>query len=251
MKDNRKMRQLTTFSLAGATAALALSPVQAAQLPPMAQPAAQIAPVAVAGSDFGVDEAQQYRRYRYHRRHRGGGVDAGDVIAGALILGGIFAIASAATNSNNDDRDYVRNDEFDRAVDRCISRVERQSRVGSVDNVGRTGSGYSVTGTTYDGNGFTCRVNRSGQVLDVRYGRGYQGYDGYQSDGYQSDQGYGDTQYSDEAYARARGNTYSTQSYGYPSQGSTAQPAYPGGPVPGEDYDDYDGDPDDGYGEPY
>ena len=23
------------------------------------------------------------------------------------------------------------------------------------------------------------------------------------------------------------------------------------GPVPGEDYDDYDGDPDDGYGEPY
>ena len=246
MKDNRTMRQLTTFSLAGATAALALSPVQAAQLPPVAQPAAQIAPVAVAGSDFGVDEAQQYRRYRYHRRHRGGGVDAGDVIAGALILGGIFAIASAATSSDRDDRDYVRNDAFDRAVDRCISRVERQSRVGSDDNVGRTGSGYSVTGTTYDGSGFTCRVNRSGQVLDVRYGRGYQGYDGYQSD-----QGYGDSQYSDEAYARARGNTYSTQSYGYPRQGSTAQPAYPGGPVPGEDYDDYDGDPDDGYGEPY
>ena len=41
----------------------------------------------------GGEEASQYRRYRYHRRHRDR-IDAGDIIAGAVIIGGIFAIAS-------------------------------------------------------------------------------------------------------------------------------------------------------------
>lgn len=39
------------------------------------------------------------------RDHRGG-IDGGDIIAGALVIGGIAAIAAAA--SNNNDRDYDR-----------------------------------------------------------------------------------------------------------------------------------------------
>ena len=42
-----------------------------------------------------------------HWHHRNRGVDAGDVIAGVLIIGGIAAVASAATR-NNRDRDRAR-----------------------------------------------------------------------------------------------------------------------------------------------
>jgi hypothetical protein len=47
------------------------------------------------------------RGWHGHRHHRGG-VDAGDVFAGLLIIGGIAAIASAANKSNREkrDRDY-------------------------------------------------------------------------------------------------------------------------------------------------
>ena len=44
-----------------------------------------------------------------HRDHDG--ISAGDVIAGALIIGGIAAVASAASNNNRYDRDY----RYDRA----------------------------------------------------------------------------------------------------------------------------------------
>jgi hypothetical protein len=50
-----------------------------------------------------------YRGYRGHR-HRRGRIDGGDVVAGILILGGIAAIASAASKNKKDrrydDRDY-------------------------------------------------------------------------------------------------------------------------------------------------
>ncbi len=45
----------------------------------------------------GDDDAAGHRRYR-HRRDRG--VDAGDVLAGILIIGGIAAIANAAKGSS-------------------------------------------------------------------------------------------------------------------------------------------------------
>ena len=39
-------------------------------------------------------------------RDRGNGIDAGDVIAGALVIGGIAAIAAAASDNDRDYRDY-------------------------------------------------------------------------------------------------------------------------------------------------
>ena len=210
----------------------------------------------------GADEAEHGRRYR---RHRDDGIDAGDVIAGALIIGGIFAVASAVDSSNKrDDRydqDYQANADFDRAVDACVNRVGRDERVGSVDKVGRTRSGYSVSGTLASGNSFSCQVSASGRVSDVDYGYGgvtYQsGGQTYGEPQYASS-GYSDVQYSDETYARARADTYSrpdaySQPDSYATPDSNAQPAYPGGPVPGQQYEDYDEGLDDGYGmaEPY
>tara|TARA_B100000678_G_scaffold245674_1_gene218193 strand:- start:1583 stop:2359 length:777 start_codon:yes stop_codon:yes gene_type:complete len=231
------MGQISRISIAAALAALAVTPVHAAELPRIPAHAAQAGYAVQSVLSDGADEANQYRRYRY--RHHRDRTDLGDVIAGALIIGGIFAVASAATKSNDrydrNDRDYVSNDAFDRAVDRCVDRVEREQRIGSVDNVGRTRSGYSVSGSLYNGTPFSCQVSGSGRVLSVDFGRGGVAY---QSGG----DVYGDPQFSDDTYARARAGTYSTPD-------RTAQPAYPGGPVPGDD--GYDSDPygDEGYGD--
>ena len=125
------MRQLSKISLACAVAALAISPTQAVELPRAAAPVAKTYAVQTVLND-GADEAEHGRRYR---RHRDDGIDAGDVIAGALIIGGIFAVASAVDSSNKrDDRydqDYQANADFDRAVDACVNRVGRDERVGS------------------------------------------------------------------------------------------------------------------------
>lgn len=133
---------------------------------------------------------------RHHHRDR---VDAGDVIAGILLVGGIAAIASAASKSSREkrerdyrypdsrypDRDY--RDESGRygdyrddgrnyrgasssgmgsAVDACVNEVERgRSRVDSVDNVDRdTGGDWRVDGRMDDGKDFSCRVDDSGRI---------------------------------------------------------------------------------------
>ena len=254
------MGHLSKISLGAAVAALAVTSAQAVELPQAGVPGVATDYAASPLLHEGSGEAEYRRGWRYRRYHRDR-VDAGDVIAGALIIGGIFAIASAASNNDRNDRydsdrydnDYVSNADFDRAVDSCIDRIERQQRIGSVDNVGRTRSGYSVSGTLYDGTSFSCQVSGSGRVLDVDYG--FSGVQ-YQSGG----DTYGDTQYSDSTYARARANSYSTpdpygtaqdsyataQDSGYTPRDRGAQPAYPGGPLPGEE--GYDAYPD---GEPY
>ena len=48
-----------------------------------------------------------------HRDNRG--VSAGDIIAGALIIGGIAAVATAASRNNRDNRGYDDNYGYDRA----------------------------------------------------------------------------------------------------------------------------------------
>ncbi|MEL7691381.1 hypothetical protein [Citromicrobium bathyomarinum] len=255
------MRQLSRISLACAVAALAISPAHAVELPRAAAPVAKTYAARTVLND-GADEADHGRRYR---RHRDNGIDAGNVIAGALIIGGIFAVASAVDSSNKrDDRydqDYQSNADFDRAVDACVNRVGRDERVGSVDNVGRTRTGYSVSGTLASGNSFSCRVSANGRVSDVDYGYGgvtYQSGGQTYGDPQYSSSEYSDVQYSDETYARARSDTYSqrdpySQPDSYSTPDSNAQPAYPGGPVPGQVYEDYDEGSDDGYGtaEPY
>lgn len=96
------------------------------------------------------------------------GIDAGDVIAGALILGGIAAIAVAASDDRDrgyDDR-YARRDDFSRssygysdrrfgsrnAVEQCVRAAQRKAsrfgraRVTDVTRIERVRGGYEVRG---------------------------------------------------------------------------------------------------------
>ena len=146
------------------------------------------------------------------RDHNDGGISAGDVIAGALVIGGIAAVAAAVSN-NDDDRRY--NDgrygdyRYDRAgygdrygdrgynnghygrgnpraaVERCVRTAEAQAGrysygradVTDVRSIKETRWGYEVKGR--------IAVNSSGRDWrrgDSHYGRGWNGdYRGWNS----------------------------------------------------------------------
>jgi len=208
-----------------------------------------------------------WRRYRRHRR----GVRAGDVLAGVLILGGIAAVASAANNNRRRDRDVVvverdrnvdrRNDRrvqrrstgssgLENAVSQCVDRIEQDIRVDSVDSVDRNGDGWLVTGALFNGSGFQCRIGNDGRIADIDYG-------GFVSSG-ASGGDYGENRFEgatraegqldDNTYFAARGNVAAQpesqsveQVAERPSEplvplSSERAPAYPGGPVAGEEY---------------
>jgi hypothetical protein len=195
------------------------------------------------------------------RRNR---VDAGDVLIGAAIIGGIAAIASSNNNRNRqrdvvvvdrevrnpnwDQRDTRRDDDrraaprgtgasgLDNAVNMCLDRIERDVRVDTVDNVERTGAGWRVSGVLFNGAPFQCRIGNSGQIDGIDYDGGFSfapaGTDARRADG----------QWDDQRYSNARvalGGTVrpdlAVQEAAMPSgSASTAMPAYPGGPIPGE-----------------
>ena len=204
--------------------------------------------------------AERYRFRGYGGYRNRGRVRAGDIIAGVAILGGIAAVASAA--SRNRDRDRYRDRRYrtsaprydtssglDRAVDQCVREIERDVRIGDINGVDRTGSGWNVTGTLYNGDGFTCRIGQNGRIEGVDYGgqRGFSGAAYSGQSGVAPTQG---TQWNDDAYARARSTSgygqadvpSATASAGVPTATQGAQPAYPGGPVAGEpQYSDEDG----------
>lgn len=132
-------------------------------------------------------------------RHHRDRVDAGDVLTGILIIGGIAAIASAASSNNKkrdryerrdesypdnrDQRDYSRDDErpewqgqqggeaggdINGAINRCMSEVSRgSSRVQDVDSVAREGDGWRVMGSMTTGSSFSCAVDRDGRIRNV------------------------------------------------------------------------------------
>lgn len=108
-------------------------------------------------------------------RHRDRGIDAGDVIAGAVIIGGIAAIAGAFDNDDRYDRRdrryrdrryndrYAYNGNYNRGgygyngrdvVEQCIRTAERQARrygwryadVTQIRDVDRTRYGFRVKG---------------------------------------------------------------------------------------------------------
>ena len=148
-----------------------------------------------------------------HRDGRRDGVSAGEVIAGALIIGGIAAVASAA--SKNDNRGYDGNYAYDRAgynngnngnydnggynngydqyranprqaVEVCIAAAERyagsrgiRADVTDIREVRDTRYGFQVKGRIAvqgQGRGW----NRGGYNGDSRYGQGWGGdYRGY------------------------------------------------------------------------
>ncbi|MXO90613.1 hypothetical protein [Pontixanthobacter aquaemixtae] len=117
------------------------------------------------------------------------GISAGDVIAGAVILGGIAAILSSGNNDRDRyrDRNYRYNDRYnyrynnqyrtgERAVERCIQAAERDAQragyryadVTQIRDVDRKRNGWRVKG----------RIAVEGQ-------RGYRGYnDRYDRRGY-------------------------------------------------------------------
>ena len=226
-----------------AVVSLTTAPVQAADLPgPSVPSAVHVAPAWTPGDDT----AAKHRRYRHYRHHRHRGIGAGDILAGVLIIGGIAAIASAAEKSR--DRyprretrypqprrgDYRYNDGrgIDRAVTMCVDEIERDARVETVDRVDRDARGWSVTGTLFDGQSFTCSIGEDGRIEALDYGRGQARYGAYGSaeGAYGAGTADADRQHNDDVYRAAR------------ARSETVQPAYPGAPLPGEDVDEIDAD---------
>ncbi|MBU7579056.1 MAG: hypothetical protein KAF27_01090 [Porphyrobacter sp.] len=125
------------------------------------------------------------------------GIGAGEIIAGAVVIGGLAALAGAFDNDRGRDRyDYRdRGDRWDRggfgfsggargAVDRCVRAAENQARrfggyryadVIDVRDIDRTRDGFRVRGRVDVGGGFdrrgsdrgnfTCRLDGRGQPL--------------------------------------------------------------------------------------
>jgi hypothetical protein len=188
----------------------------------------------------------------YRGRHRRG-VDAGDVLAGVLILGTIAAVANAANKANqrprpyperypypdrpNDDRRYDdrRYDDprsgpqgLEGAADLCLREVERNARAREVTRVERSAEGWLVTGAMVDGSGFSCSIGTDGRIESVDVDGRAQTY-GAEAAGTTEDRQYDDNRYRTaraDADVRAGRATNSDQ-----------RPAYPGGPLPGDEVD--------------
>ncbi|MEM9500365.1 MAG: hypothetical protein AAF941_00835 [Pseudomonadota bacterium] len=221
-------------------------------------------------------------RRGWRRGWRRRGIRGGDVLAGVLILGGIAAVASAASNNRRRDRDVViverdryrdrdydrrdrrddrrvvRNDGssgLDNAVSQCLDRIQEDVRVDSVESVNRTAGGWQVSGSLFNGSGFLCRIDNSGRIDSIDYGNfdttdfggsfGETTVDGTLFEGGSQSAAAG--QLNDRTYLAAR----EARGIQAPAlQGASEQlaqasdrlPAYPGGPVPGEIYDEIDGD---------
>ena len=143
------------------------------------------------------------------------GISAGEVIAGALIIGGIAAIASASSSSRRGDRYDDRAGNPRQAVEQCVNAAERNAsrysyrgnaQVTDIRNVDRKRDGYTIKGR--------IAVNTQGREWrrgDNRYGSGwgndYRGYNdnyrGYDSGRFTCDVRYG--RVTDVDYSGIRG----------------------------------------------
>lgn len=172
------MTKMTRFTAVAASAALALSGLSPAMASPINSGAMIATPVDVTALGWSAErdkvngwrDYRGYRGYRGHRRHRDG-ISGGDVLAGILVIGGIAAIASAASKKDRDrryeDRDYrsenprydnrrddSRNDrgsgDMQAAINACSDAAEQQAgrdaRVSVIDSVIRDGEGWRVEG---------------------------------------------------------------------------------------------------------
>ena len=257
-------------SLAALAAALSMAatPAAAAELPHRANGHAQVETGA-------PDAANQYRHYR---RHRDRGIDAGDVVAGVVVLGALAAIIGSSRDHRRDRERYEQPREqgrydgrerqdyesngIERAVDMCIDEIERyDDRVETVDEARRAPDGWHVSGTLDNGSGWDCEIDNNGRISDVVMGgNGYVTPGDGRYYGSQAVTPRGSGQLSDSAYASARASTRTPADDGYayryddtaPAPSDDARPAYPGGPLPGEEgYEadwQVDGDIDDRYG---
>lgn len=217
-----------------AASAMTAAPLAAAELP-------VLSPAAPGAYDSHANDAFGHRRWGRNRNH----ISTGDVVAGVAIFGVLAAIAGSSSNNNRRDREVYRepnreparpargwsNGGIDNAVDQCVNQVERgDDRVDSVDNAARDSSGWRVQGSLRNGDTFTCRLDNDGRIRSIDLGDEFSALDASDS-----------PQLSDQAYAQARAATRTSG----PSAGavdgdlSGPRPAYPGGPLPGEEgYED-------------
>jgi hypothetical protein len=95
-------------------------------------------------------------RRRHHRHHDD--IDSGDVVAGAVVIGGIAAIASAIKQDKRRKQDL--------AVERCSGEAESRTgdRVAEIFGVAKHRGYYTVEGALDGGDApagrFTCTVRR-------------------------------------------------------------------------------------------
>ena len=144
---------------------------------------------ALAAISFAAPAEAQYRRYDRDR-----GIDAGDIISGIAVLGGIAAITSAI---GRDDGRYGYGygnryrSNYNYAVQACANEAQRMGRgriqITDVDRVGNDryrvrglvqagyGGGYGYDRGGYDrydrGYGrddFTCTARGNGRITDFR-----------------------------------------------------------------------------------
>jgi hypothetical protein len=104
---------------------------------------------------------------RHHRHHDG--IDGGDIVAGAVVIGGIAALASAIDSGNREKQD--------RAVDFCSQEAEAREggRVSDILRVSKRRGYYTVEGVLDLGDdgrgegrvGFSCTV-RNGSLYAFR-----------------------------------------------------------------------------------
>jgi len=131
------------------------------------------------------------------------GIGAGEIIAGAVVLGGLAAVLSSGDNDrygrdgryNDRNRgryddarygygyDYGRYGNSRSAVSQCVNSVERGSRrygrtdVTEVTSIDRKRDGYRVKGRVIVNDGYRGRWGRGGSydkgkfTCDIRYGR--------------------------------------------------------------------------------
>lgn len=134
-------------------------------------------------------------------RHDRDGISAGEIIAGAVVIGGLAAILSSGDNDRYDrnnrynDRgryddarygygyDYNRYGNSRSAVSQCVRAVERgSSRYGRTDvtqvtSIDRKRDGYRIKGRVAVNDGYGGRWGRGGSYdkgkfsCDIRYGR--------------------------------------------------------------------------------
>lgn len=148
-------------------------------------------------------------QYRDYNRDRGG-ISVGDIIAGAVVLGGIAAVAgSLGRNRGGDyryDERYYRNGNYGyyngdprSAVEQCVSAANNDARsrgyssaqVTQVRNVDDTNYGWKIRGNL---------------AVNGGYNNGY-GNNGYYNNGY-----YGNRRYDDRRY---NSGYYNNSRYGY------------------------------------
>jgi hypothetical protein len=106
------------------------------------------------------------RGRRHHRHHND--VDAGDVVASAVVAVGIAALVSSIGEAKRARKDA--------AVERCAAEAEGRTggRVAEILHVGKRKGYYTVEGALESGgdgpgNSFTCTVRR-GAIYDFRAG---------------------------------------------------------------------------------